>query len=257
MVTRKKTTRIFLIRGLARETRHWGGFLPRMAQSFSGAKIHPLEIPGSGRLNNHISPIKSSEYINAIRQQYLNHAAEGDDCKIIGLSLGGMIVAHWLEQNPLDFSAAVLINTSLSISPFYKRLQISGGAQLFTSLLTTDIYKREKKLASLLCNLANRDVIARQWVDISKTAPVTSKNLFRQLIAAATFRLPAKPKVPMLILCSTNDRLVSASCSKDIASLWNSILFCHDTAGHDITTDDPEWCIKKLQNWAHFNLSGD
>ncbi len=257
MVTRQKTTRIFLIRGLARETRHWGGFLPRMAKAFSDAKIHPLEIPGAGRLNKHVSPIKVSEYINVLRQQYLTHAADGDDCKIIGLSLGGMIAAHWLDQNPLDFSAGVLINTSLSISPFYRRMLISGGAQLFISLFTTDLYKREKRLVSLVCNLANHEAIARKWVEISKTAPVSSINLLRQLFAAATFQLPAIPKVPTLILCSKNDRLVSTRCSEDIASLWNSILFCHNIAGHDVTTDDPDWCIRKLKTWTHFSLSDD
>ncbi len=192
-----------------------------------------------------------------MRQQYLACAEYGDDCKIIGLSLGGMIATHWLEQYPLDFNAAVLINTSLPVSSFYRRLLISGGLQLFVSLLTTDVYKREKRIVSLLCNLANHETIARQWEEIRISAPVSSVNFLRQLFAAATFRLPAKPKVPTLILCSKNDRLVSVKCSEDIASRWNSTLFCHDKAGHDIPTDDTDWCIRKLQTWTHFNLSDD
>lgn len=255
MVMKNKTTKIFLIRGLARETRHWGVFLDKMAESFAKATLHSLEIPGTGKLHTQTSPTTINDYVISTRRQYLAQIAKGDDCKIIGFSLGGMVAAHWLKHSPLDFSAAVLINTSFPISPFYKRMHPSGTAQLLLSFLSLDPYRREKRIATLLCNLANHEMIATDWAEIARTSPVSSINFLRQLYAAATLAPPVKTEVPTLIMSSLKDKLVSPQCSAEIATLWNCKLFIHDRAGHDLTTDDPDWCIRKLQSWTPFTTS--
>lgn len=252
MAQKRHNLKIFLIRGLARETRHWGDFVSRLAKSFSGSTVHPLEIPGTGRLRHHAAPSTISGYVNLMRQDYLLHASEGDHCNIIGLSLGGMITAHWLKHHPHDFRSAVLINTSSSASPIFRRVLIRGAAQLTYALFCTDVYQREKRLASLLCNLADQQKVAENWAEIAKSAPVPLRNFLRQLYAAAIFRLPVTIETPTLILCSRKDRLVSYTSSEDIAALWHRQLLCHDLAGHDLTSDDPGWCIEQLENWSPF-----
>lgn len=252
MTVQKKVIKIFMVRGLARETRHWGVFIPNIQKSFPDAVIHPLEIPGTGRLKHQTSPTSIDDYVQILRQQYLYNITENDDCKIIGLSLGGMMAAHWLAHYPQDFSAAVLINTSGRISTISKRLKITGGLRLLMALCHRDPFRREKKLASLLCNLADQDKTAHDWAQISKTAPVSLLNFLRQFYAAATFKLPANNVVETLILCSRRDRLVSYESSGDIAFLWQKEYFCHDEAGHDLTTDDPNWCIEQLRSWPPF-----
>lgn len=248
----KKTTRIFLLRGLARESRHWGDFLGKMSEAFSPAILHPLDIPGTGQLHGQVSPTSVKEYIKIMRQEYLNHTCQDDACKIIGLSLGGMIAAQWLDSHPEDFDSAVLINSSSRLSPFFKRMIISGALQLLKAMITFDPLRREKILASLLCNLADREKTARHWAEIHKTAPVSILNILRQLFAATTFKPPQNLTTPVLLLCSTNDRLVSAKCSEDIAMLWHKDMVCHDRAGHDLPTDDPDWCVSALQSWQYW-----
>lgn len=252
MTVQKKAIKIFMVRGLAREARHWGNFLSELKKSFPDAVIHPLEVPGTGTLRHQTSPTSIDSYVKTLRQQYLNNTPENDDCKIIGLSLGGMIAAQWLESHPNDFSAAVLINTSCRKSPIYRRLKINGGSRLLVALCHQDPFQREKKLASLLCNLVDQDKTAQEWARISKSAPVSLLNFLRQFYAAATFQLPAKNEVPTLILCSRRDRLVSYESSEDIALLLQKECIYHDQAGHDLTTDDPNWCIEQLLCWAPF-----
>ncbi len=246
------TTRIFLVRGLAREARHWGLFLHKLAKSFPGTAIHPLEIPGAGHLRDVTSPLSVEGCVKAMRREFLRHKPQGDDCRIIGLSLGGMIAAHWLEKHPEDFKAAVLINTSCTISPFYRRMQLLAGIHLLVTLFYFGRYRREKRLASLLCNLADPKKVAQEWAEISRTAPVSFINILRQLYAAATFETPVKIEAPTLILSSRRDRLVSVKSSEDIANLWNKDHICHEWAGHDLTTDDPDWCISQLLSWHPF-----
>jgi len=63
----------------------------------------------------------------------------------------------------------------------------------------------------------------------------------RQLAAAATFRIGSwKPELPVLLLASRQDRMVSVDCSRAIARAWGAAIVEHPTAGHDLSADDPD-----------------
>lgn len=249
MTKQGSTTTFFLLRGLAREIRHWGDFPEVLTNSGEGIRVVPLEIPGAGKLRHSRAPMAAGEYVKRIREQYLRQVRSRDTNILFGLSFGGMIAASWLDVFPEDFHAAVLANTSSRDCPFYKRLSPAALRILFFTLLSGDVEARERRLANLICNLADTEVIARQWSDIARSAPMSSLNKLRQLYAAAVFSLPSAPGVPTLVLCSTKDRLCDPLCSEKIGDAWSCRLICHAEAGHDLTTDDPHWCSSTLLSW--------
>jgi hypothetical protein len=88
----------------------------------------------------------------------------------------------------------------------------------------------------------------RQFIKAGSHQPVSLVNLLRQILAASTFRL-RKPiaQEKVLLLASTQDKMVSSRCSRDLARTHKFQLIMHPTAGHDLPVDDPDWVIKKIQ----------
>ncbi|MEE4242628.1 MAG: alpha/beta hydrolase [Desulfopila sp.] len=240
---------IFLLRGLAREVRHWGVFVEKLNQARSNINVIPLEMPGAGVLRDQKSPLRAGDYIPIIRQQYLCHVKAGQPAIIIGLSFGGMLAAQWVATHPEDFMGIVLINSSSHLSFPTKRLTPGGTLTFLRILFSRDSLSRERILAGTICNLADVEKTALFWKKIEDSAPMSPTNKIRQLYAAATFALPQLSRIPALVLCSKNDKLVSHSCSLDIAQAWKSDIRIHPTAGHDLTTDDSGWCIENLFPW--------
>jgi pimeloyl-[acyl-carrier protein] methyl ester esterase len=240
---------IFLLRGLAREVRHWGTFVEALGTARRHIDVIPLEMPGAGVFRDRKSPLRTEEYVSQMRLQYLQQAKPGKPCIITGLSFGGMIAAQWVHTHPDDFQGAILINSSSRNSFPTKRLTPGGALAFLRALFTRDVFTRERIIAALLCNLADVGQTASLWAAIEKSAPMAASNKIRQLFAAATFVLPGRGTVPALILCSKNDKLVSPACSHSIAREWQSEIHTHPSAGHDLTTDDANWCIEGILSW--------
>ena len=113
-----------LLRGLSRESAHWGAFVPLLQASFPDAKVTLLDLPGTGRFYQEDSP----NTINGITEQVRSLAqSEGlleQPVTILALSLGAMVAWEWMLSHPKDISGAALINTSFAgLSPFYQRLR--------------------------------------------------------------------------------------------------------------------------------------
>jgi len=218
MTEQTSTTTFFLLRGLAREIRHWGVFPEVLTNSGEGIRVVPLEIPGAGRLRHHRAPLACRRYVETLRENYQRFARPQDINILFGLSFGGMIAASWLDVHPHDFQAAVLANTSSKDCFFSQRLSPAAMRALVSTLLSSDVDAQERRLAKLVCNLADTEEVARQWSDIARSAPMSSVNKLRQLYAAAVFSLPPSPGVPTLVLCSTKDRLCAPRCSELISA---------------------------------------
>lgn len=249
MVNGPPDTSFFLLRGLAREIRHWGDFPNLLEDTCPDCRSILLEIPGAGKLNNSRAPRNIARYVLEIRKQYLAVVRPEDRNIIVGLSFGGMIAARWLRDFPDDFHGGILINTSSRLSPTFQRLRPSAAMRLLTASFYRKTLAREKVIAEVVCNLADTAGLATTWQRISDNAPITRGNILRQLWAAATFDLPDSQNVPTLLLGCDNDRLVDHSCSQRIARAWDIELLSHPLAGHDLPTDDPDWCCETIFSW--------
>lgn len=260
------TSHWILLRGLAREARHWDEFPEKLKAKLAGqndiARIDSLDMPGSGRYSEMKSPITIGEMTEFAREKFTEirrrqrerGETPSERTRLVAVSMGGMIAADWMDRWPDDFKEAVLINTSFhGFSPFYDRLRPSAMKHLLSTLRPLTHFDREMKSMELVTNnlsLEAKKVIAEKWASYALERPFTLENFTRQLFASARYRAPVqKPTVPMLVVYSQNDRMVSADCSKEIIRRWKTDFEVHPTAGHDLTLDDADWVIEKILAW--------
>ncbi|MGR8942117.1 MAG: alpha/beta fold hydrolase [Gammaproteobacteria bacterium] len=243
---------LILLRGLTREAAHWGDFVPRLRASFPNAKLTLLDLPGAGPYFREASPNTIKGILVKIRAQAIEQDALNEPATLIAVSLGGMIAWEWMLAYPEEIAGAVLINISLGgLSPWYQRLRWQCCGILIAAAARRKIETREAALLKLLSNCDENDRhTVREWIAIQTARPVSAKNAYRQLIAAATYQPgDSKPEPPILLLNSLGDKLVAPHCSEAINQKWNLELRTHPWGGHDLTLDDGEWVTRKLAEW--------
>ena len=241
-----------LLRGLARESAHWGAFVSQLQATFPDTKITLLDLPGTGCLYREDSPATIQKITDNVRAQALAQGLIQQPVTILALSLGAMVAWEWMRRYPDDICGAALMNTSFAdLSPFYQRLRWQSYTNFIALLMTRNVYKREAKILQLTGNRRDQDEqIASAWAKIQQDRPISLKNSYRQLIAAASFRPgDIKPQQPVLLLNGGGDRLVSSACSEAIHKKWLLELRRHPWAGHDLTLDDGDWVVLQLQAW--------
>lgn len=242
--------RWILLRGLARESEHWGGFLDRLAARFPGVEILPLDLPGFGRSRSAESPSRVTAVVDWLRAR-LPRPPPGRSA-VLGLSLGAMVAMEWVFRHPRDFSAAVWINPSSAWSPWFRRLRPLAALRLAACGLFP-VARRERLILGVTSNDPRvRGRVAEEWVRIATHRPLRALDVYRQVRAAASFRPPAGPvPVPALLLTSDGDRLVHPSCSRLILKRYPGVtLRSHPSAGHDLPLDDPDWVVREIADWS-------
>jgi len=245
-----------LLRGLVREQRHWGNFPDVLQTYFPDDKIILFDFPGNGKRNKEKSATTITGMTNEVRA-YVSNRSTGQPVYIIALSMGAMVAVEWMNQHPEECAGAVLISTSLrGLNPFYQRLLPSNYPTILKSLiLPEDIHLKENRILHLVSNIiasdsSKKELTVNHWIDYAKQYPVSAINGLRQLIAAMRFHVPAQqPDVPILVLRSLADHMVSPECSATLARHWHLPIETHATAGHDIPLDDAEWVCGKIIQW--------
>lgn len=242
-----------LLRGLTRESRHWGAFPQTLAEATGNAPVIPLDLPGNGRLHALRSPARVEAMAQACRVELLRRRI-GPPYRVLAMSLGAMVAVAWAAQHPRELSAGVLINTSLRpFSPFHQRLRPAAGASLLRLALTDPrAESHERTVLQLTSRMtpARADLL-RDWAAWRAQCPVSRANALRQLLAAARFAAPrARPAPPLLILASTQDALVDVRCSRQLAQAWQVPIAEHPSAGHDLPLDDGPWVAEQVRGWV-------
>jgi len=245
-----------LLRGLARESGHWGEFPARLRERIereqAGVRLLMLDLPGNGLLHAETSPSHVSEMVESCRSRLASVGVSGP-VHLLAMSLGAMVASDWAARYPQEVSAAVLINTSLRpFSPFYRRLRPLNYLNfLMLSLSNLSRRQREAKVLRMTANLQARpEEVLDRWVALQEKHPVSLRNTIRQLRAAARFKVSRlRPQTPVLLLCSKADHLVDWRCSQAISRAWGAPLRLHLQAGHDLPLDDPKWVAEVVGDW--------
>ncbi len=242
-----------LLRGLARESGHWGNFIQQLQKAYPYAKISVLDLPGTGEFHSINSPCSIKAITQVTRQHALERGFINQPITLLAVSLGGMVAWEWMRNYPSDICSSALINTSFAnLNPFYERLNGASYPQIISLLSKKDLITREKSILKLISN--NRDYdepISIEWANIQSERPISIKNSLRQIYAAATYKpITQSPSQPTLLLSSIKDRLVSAKCSFAIQQKYQLPIQLHPWAGHDLTLDDGRWVISQLQKWT-------
>jgi pimeloyl-ACP methyl ester carboxylesterase len=245
-------SRWILLRGLTRESGHWGAFIDTLRQRLPGARVLALDLPGAGRLHHARSPAGIEATMEACRAQ-LRAMGIAPPYHLLAMSLGAMVAVEWSARHPGELAGCVLVNTSLRpFSPWYHRLRPANyGALLGVLLAPGTNQRREETILRLTSrHLRAGAPVVDEWAALREMRPVTRANALRQLLAAARYRAPLQaPAVPLLVLASQRDALVDAACSRRLARQWNAPLFEHPTAGHDLALDDGPWLAEQVGRW--------
>lgn len=241
-----------LLRGLARESRHWGAFRMLLRDHAApGDLVIALDLPGTGRAWRQTSPAQVPAIADAARARVHALGVAGP-VVLVGMSLGGMVALQWAASHPQEVAGCALINTSLrGHSRPWQRLRPSAWMPL-AGLLRPGLepWRREQRVLKLTSRVHATDTqLARAWARFTSRRPLTRANVIRQLWAAARFTMPRPPPVAGLLLASAGDDLVCPACSQAIAGAWDWQLRVHPSAGHDLALDDPFWVLQRLLEW--------
>ncbi len=244
------------LRGLVRDQSHWDHFPAEFESSIPGSKVFCLDLPGMGTESSRLTPLNVESIVQDLRQRWVKLRDQNPgDWSVFSVSLGGMCALHWLNIFKEDFKKAVVINSSASnLSPLLDRFrwpQIYGALR---AAMSSDQWGREKFILKMTSQVSkkHRDIIELRKKNARFT---TTKSQFmitaaRQMQAGAQFNLKARPAVPILILYSEGDRLVSPSCSIALAQFLGAPTRVHPWAGHDLVLDDAAWVIDQVRGWV-------
>ena len=241
-----------LLRGLARESRHWGALPSLVRDQLPGATVVMLDLPGNGELNAQPSPSNVRAITQALRSA-MRARGVAPPYHLLAMSLGAMVAIQWATDHPLDVASAVLINTSVAgLHPFHQRLKPGAWPRLIRIALPglTDSDRESAILRLTSERHAQSQAAIAERVAYRRERPVTGRNVLRQLMAAARFEAPARaPEVPLLVLAGARDRLVDPDCSRRLARAWRTAYAEHPAAGHDLALDDPAWVVDRVREW--------
>ncbi len=246
-----------LLRGLAREARHWGPLPGLLQQALPQAHVITPDLPGNGRRWRERSPKRIDLMVEMLRTE-LRAQGLKPPYHLMGLSLGAMVAIDWAHRHPHEVEAAVLMNTSVRpFSPPHHRLLPRNLPALLHGLLQPAQAERwERTILSLTTqscppNAPKTQALLQDWVRWHREHPVSVPNILRQLTAAARFRAPAvAPPVRLLLLVGDQDHFVSPRCSEALAQAWGRPLFHHPHAGHDLPVDDAPWVVRQVATWS-------
>ena len=241
-----------LLRGLTRESRHWGEFAQTLGRELPDAKVVALDLPGNGRLHHLKSPWSIEEMASQCRKDLLTQSLR-PPYYLLAMSLGAMVAVAWAKQHPEELLGCVLINTSLRpFSPFYRRLRLANYPTLLAlALQGATASEREQVILRMTSrHMRSRSDVLANWRRYAHECPVSRANAARQLLAAARYRAPRdKPAPPLLILASAADALVDPRCSQQLAACWKCEVLEHPSAGHDLPLDDGPWVARQVRRW--------
>lgn len=241
-----------LLRGLARESKHWGAFIPQLQATFPNAQITLLDLPGTGCYYQETSPNNITAITHQVRADAQAKGCLQQPVNLLALSLGAMVAWEWMQCYPEDISTATLMNTSFAnLSPFYQRLRWQSYQRFMSLAMEANVKQREEKILQLTSNNSDSNSsVLLDWEKIQSEQPISFKNSLQQIRAAATYKpSKQKPPCPVLLLNSLQDRLVSPRCSMAIQQQWQLELRTHPNAGHDLTLDAGDWVAMQLKDW--------
>ncbi|MBY0314982.1 MAG: alpha/beta hydrolase [Bdellovibrionales bacterium] len=238
-----------LIRGLGREQAHWEDFKQQLQIRDPESEVLGLDLPGAGKFYRLSSPMTIHGIAEFVHSQ-LPERKSGQKRILVAISLGGMVASEMVYLHPEDYDGMVLINSSFkNFSGIFQRLQTEALIHFYKAATAHSPVAREREILNMVSQLPSerKDEVAKKWAQIALERPVSAMNFFKQLAAAAIYEAPEqKPKVPVLVLTSEADNMVSFRCSKTIARHWEVPIEIHESAGHEMALDAPDWVIEKI-----------
>ncbi len=242
-----------LLRGLMRDSRHWGAFPDVLRATLPDARLCLLDLPGNGLRHREQSPASVPAMAEWVRRELLRQGLT-PPYRVFAMSLGAMVTVAWADTHPQEIERAVLVNTSLKpVSPFYQRLQPAAWPLLLRMALGNPAARAaEEAILQLTSNHHEQTrAVLEDWTAWRLSHPVSRANALRQLLAAMRFSAPKRaPQTRLLLLTGAQDHLVDSRCSQALAAAWRCDIVIHPSAGHDLPLDDAAWVAGQVRSWT-------
>ncbi len=234
-----------------RESRHWGNFPKtletKLREKDPSATVETIDHPGFGTEYQRNSPTSISGIADDDRRRFEPRYHE--PAVLVAISLGGMVAMDWVSRYPNDFKFLFLVNSSArGASKVTDRLQPKNWLKAFRMALMRDQALREEYILSMTTNLSAEKIESQAKIHFGyyQERPYTTRNALRQMMGAARFQAPGSLPIPGKILVSTEDQLVRAVCSYELAERFGYPVISNPAANHDLSLDDPEWLATTL-----------
>lgn len=241
------------LRGLARHQGHWLDFPKSFQEHFPEDRIHFLDFPGAGTVQQESCPWGLTDVIAHLRGQLKETLGSGKQVTLFGVSLGGMMAVEWLRQFPHEVKGVVAINASVRslYCPPWWRLRPGAWSLLIRAVICLKRQAREELVAQLVSESSPvRSKLSREWAKLPQDLDVDRITFLKQLGWALQFSLTPSPvKNKGLLLVGGRDQLVASRCSQLMSEQWSWPIKIHATAGHEITQDAPLWVIEQVSSW--------
>ena len=109
-----------MLRGMAREQRHWGRFPEALRASLGGDRLHCLDLPGTGTEHARGTPASIRGIKDDVRARWLQlKAQQPGPWGLIAISLGGMVAMRWcaLTSESLPNSSSATASGTMARNP--------------------------------------------------------------------------------------------------------------------------------------------
>ncbi len=241
---------LVIIRGLARSSRYWLDFLPRITKSFS---VITLDNRGVGNTDSPYFPYSTRAMADDVAA--VMDAAKVEQAHIAGISLGGMIAMRFALNHRSRVQKLVLGCTTMGgreavrISPAaIKRLLGAGGLSFADAMsYTAPIVLSEKFLEE-------RPDVLNAWRAIAIADPVSTRAALFQMLAGAEHDVSKEVQTitaPTLVITGDADKLISAENSVRLAAkIPRSKLVYLSGAGHDFPTEQPDNTAREIESFV-------
>lgn len=250
-------TNWLFLRGLAREQRHWGDFPALFESLHDGARVHGLDLPGTGTEHHRASPLSIDGITRDLRRRWHHLKAQHEGpWGLLGISLGGMVTLHWTATFADDFQAAVVINSSTrDIGGPFERLKTRAIPELLRAMREPDPIRREHVILRFTSTRTEGlDQIAQTYAALVDDAPLRRSTAISQITAATRFQTPESIATPLLFLGSWGDNMVDPICTIRLARHFRAPLKVHPVGGHELALDAPEWVARNVRQWLDDRL---
>jgi pimeloyl-ACP methyl ester carboxylesterase len=252
-----------LLRGLAREQRHWHEFRQLCCERLGADRVHVLDLAGVGTEHRRM-PQPSLEWLarDVARRIPAFSAPDGvgGPWSVLGLSLGGMIALELCRQFPHRLRSGVIVNASSRLSSGPARLRPGAALGRVRAFLSRDPVRREERVLGLTSALPENERLryAHLAAEFTHDAPTSRWSVLAQLLAAVRFVPPGRRELAarLLFVCARQDRLVNPRCTRDLAAWYGAESVEHDWAGHDLALDDPLWLCDRIARCAGAAAAG-
>lgn len=245
--------RIILLRGLTRESGHWGDFGAHLRKQMPRWECVFIDLPGAGDALQQEVPNEVGQTADVIRERIAELPPR--PTVLLGLSYGGMVSLELAAKPFQGLEAVIFINTSVKgLCSLSERIRPTGVLGILVALASPSLHWRETIIHRMTS--INQSAAAKEtpsWVNLQRRRPVKRSTAIRQLVAASRYRAPQALAIPSFWLCAAKDRLVSAQCTRTLSQYYGGQMVEYPFSGHDLTLDAPQWTARKVRDFIQQN----